>query len=197
MDVVLQALFGSRSGRLSFWAAGFQVELGLDLVTQDLGGLDGETVGDGAAVIIAEIGVNRGRYQPGQAPARRRHAWQRQDGETRMNRETGGAIGDLDLISQSITDILTTRIGTRIMRREYGSLLPELVDHPFNDTTRLRVYAATVMALMRWEPRISLNRVQFLGANLQGQSVLDLDGTLVDTNEPLSMSLPLQLGASV
>lgn len=114
-----------------------------------------------------------------------------------MNRETGGAIGDLDLISQSITDILTTRIGTRIMRREYGSLLPELVDHPFNDTTRLRVYAATVMALMRWEPRISLNRVQFLGANLQGQSVLDLDGTLVDTNEPLSMSLPLQLGASV
>ncbi|MDD0980686.1 MULTISPECIES: GPW/gp25 family protein [Pseudomonas] len=114
-----------------------------------------------------------------------------------MNRETGGAIGDLDLISQSITDILTTRIGTRIMRREYGSLLPELVDHPFNDATRLRVYAATVMALMRWEPRISLNRVQFLGANLQGQSVLDLEGTLVDTNEPLSMSLPLQLGASV
>ena len=114
-----------------------------------------------------------------------------------MNRETGGAIGDLDLISQSITDILTTRIGTRVMRREYGSLLPELVDHPFNDATRLRVYAAAVMALMRWEPRISLNRVQFLGANLQGQSVLDLDGTLVDTNEPLSMSLPLQLGASV
>ncbi|MDD0986603.1 GPW/gp25 family protein [Pseudomonas shahriarae] len=114
-----------------------------------------------------------------------------------MNRETGGAISDLDHITQSIADILTTRIGTRVMRREYGSLLPELVDHPFNDATRLRVYAATVMALMRWEPRISLNRVQFLGANLQGQSVLDLDGTLVDTNEPLSMSLPLQLGASV
>ncbi|MBH3422856.1 GPW/gp25 family protein [Pseudomonas gessardii] len=114
-----------------------------------------------------------------------------------MNRETGGAIGDLDLISQAITDILTTRIGTRVMRREYGSLLPELVDHPFNDATRLRVYAATVMALMRHEPRISLNRVQFLGASLQGQSVLDLEGTLVDTNEPLSMSLPLQLGASV
>lgn len=114
-----------------------------------------------------------------------------------MNRETGGAIGDLEHITQSIADILTTRIGTRVMRREYGSLLPELVDHPFNDATRLRVYAAAVMALMRWEPRISLNRVQFLGASLQGQSVLDMEGTLVDTNEPLSMSLPLQLGASV
>lgn len=113
-----------------------------------------------------------------------------------MNRATGGAIDTLDHISQCVTDILTTRIGSRVMRREYGSLLPELVDHPFNDVTRLRVYAATVMALMRWETRISLSRVQFLGANLQGQSALDLEGTVVDTNEPLSMSLPLQLGGS-
>ena len=114
-----------------------------------------------------------------------------------MSRTTGQRLEPLAHLRQSIGDILSTPIGSRVMRREYGSLLPELVDHPFNDATRLRVYAATVMALMRWEPRISLNRVQFLGANLQGQSVLDLDGTLVDTNEPLSMSLPLQLGASV
>ena len=114
-----------------------------------------------------------------------------------MNRETGATISDLDHIGQSITDILTTRIGTRVMRREYGSLLPELVDHPFNDVTRLRVYAGSVMALMRWETRISLSRVQFHGANLQGQSVLDLEGSVVDTNEPFSLSLPLQLGGSV
>ena len=114
-----------------------------------------------------------------------------------MNRETGGAISELSLISQSISDILTTRIGTRVMRREYGSLIPELVDHPFNDATRLRVYAAVVMALMRWEPRISLSSVQFIGANLQGQSVLEFEGSLVDTNEALSLSVPLQMGGSV
>lgn len=114
-----------------------------------------------------------------------------------MNRETGAAISELDHIGQSITDILTTRIGTRIRRREYGSLLPELVDQPFNDVTRLRVYAGAVMALMRWETRVSLSRVQFLGANLQGKSVLDLEGSIVDSNEPFSMSLPLQLGGSV
>lgn len=114
-----------------------------------------------------------------------------------MNRETGGAIGELAHIGQSITDILTTRIGTRVMRREYGSLIPELVDHPFNDATQLRVYAAAVMALMRWEPRISLSRVQFVGANLQGQAVLDFEGSLVDTNEALSLSVPLQMGGSV
>ncbi|MGY2231591.1 GPW/gp25 family protein [Pseudomonas tolaasii] len=111
-----------------------------------------------------------------------------------MNRQTGGAIGNLDHIAQSMTDILTTRIGTRVMRREYGSLLPELVDHPFNDVTRLRVYSGVVMALMRWETRISLSRVQFLGANLQGQSTLDLEGRVIDTNDAFSMSIPLQLG---
>ena len=114
-----------------------------------------------------------------------------------MNRETGAAIDELDHIAQCMTDILTTRIGSRVMRREYGSLLPELVDYPFNDVTRLRVYAGTVMALMRWEPRVNLSRVQFLGANLQGKSVLDLEGSVVDSNEPFSMSLPLQLGGSV
>jgi uncharacterized protein len=114
-----------------------------------------------------------------------------------MNRQTGSALDKHAHIGQCVTDILTTRIGTRVMRREYGSLLPELVDHPFNDVTRLRVYAATVMALMRWEPRISLSRVQFTGANLQGQAAIDLEGSVVDTNEPLSLSLPLQLGGSV
>ncbi len=114
-----------------------------------------------------------------------------------MNRETGAAISTVEHIAQSISDILTTRLGTRVMRREYGSLLPELVDHPFNDLTRLRVYAATVMALMRWETRISLSRVQFTGANLQGQAVLDLEGRVIDTNETLNLSVPLQLGGSV
>ena len=53
------------------------------------------------------------------------------------------------------------------------------------------------MALMRWETRISLSRVQFAGANMQGQASIDLEGTVVDTNEPLSLSVPLQLGGSV
>lgn len=75
--------------------------------------------------------------------------------------------------------------------------MPDLVDHPFNDVNRLRVYAATVMALMRWETRISLSRVQFSGANMQGQASIDLQGTVVDTNEPLSLSVPLLLGGSV
>lgn len=111
-----------------------------------------------------------------------------------MNRLNGSTITAMEHIKQSIEDILTTRLGTRIARREYGSLLPELIDHPQNDTTRLRLYAATVMALMRWEPRVRLSQVQMATVGLSGRAELELTGALVDNNEPFSMRMPLQFG---
>ncbi|MGR6474430.1 GPW/gp25 family protein [Pseudomonas juntendi] len=114
-----------------------------------------------------------------------------------MNRHNGSSLTTREHIGQSVEDILTTRLGTRIERREYGSLLPELIDHPQNDATRLRIYAATAMALLRWEPRISLSQVQLSVVGLTGKAELDLTGVLVDSNEPFSMRIPLQLGGSV
>ena len=73
---------------------------------------------------------------------------------TGMNRATGKALGDeVEHIRQSVTDILTTPIGSRVKRRDYGSLLPELIDQPFNGITQLRMFGAVAVALMRWEPR--------------------------------------------
>ena len=40
-----------------------------------------------------------------------------------MNRNTGLGISDTEHISQSMRDILLTPVGSRVMRREYGSLL--------------------------------------------------------------------------
>lgn len=113
-----------------------------------------------------------------------------------MNRYTGGAISTLEHIRQSIGDILTTRIGTRVMRREYGSQLVDLIDQPANATTRLLAYAAIAMALMRWEPRIRISKVQITDVTLAGQFELTLEATLVDTNEEHSLSIPLRLGAA-
>ena len=47
-----------------------------------------------------------------------------------INAHTGQALSGIDHLRQSIRDILTTRIGTRVMRRDYGSRLPTLVDNP-------------------------------------------------------------------
>lgn len=114
-----------------------------------------------------------------------------------MSRTTGRALSDSAHLAQSIGDILTTPLGSRVMRREYGSLLPDLIDAPFNDATRLQAYAATAMALMRWEPRIRLSRVQLSLGDVPGQTVLELEGTRTDSNEALNLRVPLQLGASL
>lgn len=63
-------------------------------------------------------------------------------------------------LAQSIGDILTTPVGTRVMRRDYGSALPALIDAPINGETLIDVFAATAEALDRWEPRFRLRRVE-------------------------------------
>lgn len=93
-----------------------------------------------------------------------------------MDARAGSFADDDAHLRQSIADILTTPIGSRIQRRDYGSLLPELIDQPFNDATRLRLYGATATALMRWEPRLRLSRITLSRGQAPGTFVLDLDG---------------------
>ncbi len=110
-----------------------------------------------------------------------------------MNAATGRALGNLDHIRQSIRDILTTRIGSRVQRRDYGSLVPELIDQPATPANRLRLFAATVMAIVRWERRVRVvHAVLTFGAD--GQSVVLLDGVRRDgpaSGQPLSLAVPL------
>lgn len=79
-----------------------------------------------------------------------------------MSRKTGKPISRAEHIQQSIGDILSTPIGSRVMRREYGSLLPELMDAPINGALVVRIYTATVAALTKWEPRITVERVSLI-----------------------------------
>lgn len=92
-----------------------------------------------------------------------------------MNASTGREMGELEHIQQSIRDILTTRISTRTMRRQYGSIVPELIDHPGNDANQLRLQAASVMAIMRWEPRVMITQTAF-SIDMAGKSFLDIEG---------------------
>ncbi|MDR1874370.1 MAG: GPW/gp25 family protein [Synergistaceae bacterium] len=63
-------------------------------------------------------------------------------------------------IRQSVMDIVTTPIGTRVMLPEYGSKVPRLVDNPVTQSWKLEVYSAVADALHRWEPRVQIERVQ-------------------------------------
>jgi phage baseplate assembly protein W len=80
-----------------------------------------------------------------------------------------------DHVVQSITDILTTPLGSRVLRRDYGSMIPALLDRPMNEMTVLDFVIATADALDRWEPRVRLERVQLVEAGAEGVGALDLD----------------------
>jgi len=114
-----------------------------------------------------------------------------------MDANTGRAIDGVDHLRQSIADILTTPIGSRVMRREYGSLIPELIDQPFNGATRVKVYGATAMALMRWERRLRLTRIELTPGSEPGTFTLDLEGRRTDvapSNDYTRLTLPLRGG---
>ncbi len=84
-----------------------------------------------------------------------------------------------DHLAQSIHDILCTPKNTRVMRRDYGSDLPLLIDAPMNGETLIDVYAATAEALARWEPRFRLRRVEVPEASAGKLSLIltgDVDG---------------------
>lgn len=104
-----------------------------------------------------------------------------------MNRDTGEAITDTEHIRQSVRDILITPEGSRIGRREYGSLLSVLIDQPQNDVVRLQVMAAIYTALSRWEPRILLSSLNITSA-FDGSMVVELTGQRAD-GSPLAMSV--------
>lgn len=77
--------------------------------------------------------------------------------ENGMNRHSGHHTADkLAHIRQSLHDIFTTPIGSRLQRRDYGSHLFDLIDSPMNPANRLRLAAALVDAASRWEPRVIL-----------------------------------------
>ena len=88
---------------------------------------------------------------------------------------TGKRLSGFDHLRQSIRDILTTPIGTRVMRREYGSRLYQLVDAPMNRATILDLYAATAEALATWEPRIEVQQVRAQSVEA-GRIVLEVSG---------------------
>jgi uncharacterized protein len=99
---------------------------------------------------------------------------------------TGKALSGIEHLKQSITDILNTPKGSRVMRRDYGSDLPELVDAPMNLSTLSRIYAATAAAIHMWEPRFKVTKVTVSSAQ-PGQIVLDLDGIYLPDGQAVTL----------
>lgn len=104
-----------------------------------------------------------------------------------MNASDGTRLAGIDHLRQSLQDILTTPIGTRVMRRDYGSRLYELVDAPLNRATLLQFYAATAEAVRKWETRFRLTKVSIASAE-PGSVELDLTGDYLPDGKQVTVS---------
>lgn len=107
-----------------------------------------------------------------------------------MNRVTGESILDVDHISQSIGDILRAPIGSRVMCREYGSLLSQMIDQPQTPALELPIMSACYIAILKWEPRVRLTSIT-TERQFNGQMVVDVTGQITDTGESLSLTIPV------
>lgn len=115
-----------------------------------------------------------------------------------MNADTGRALSGLDHLYQSIDKILTTPLATCVKRREFGSDLFEQIDSPNNGAARTRLYAAVATALMRYEPRLTLTRVQLVtdAEAMDGAQVIDIEGYTTETGAAVNTRVDLTTGKS-
>ena len=94
-----------------------------------------------------------------------------------------------------------TPIGSRLLRREYGSLIPFLIDQPVNPATKLKMMAAIATAIIKWEPRVKVRQVQL---SMNTDATNDTGNTGVNVlldlrrsdNTKLPTTLTLARGAS-
>lgn len=106
-----------------------------------------------------------------------------------MDATTGKPLAGDAHLAQSVVDILTTPIGSRVMRRTYGSLIPSMIDAPINAATPMLIRAATVLAIRAWEPRLSIARVRLFGAPVRGRLTIQISGQRADTGKPITISI--------
>jgi len=76
-----------------------------------------------------------------------------------LDRRTGKPLTGFDHVVQSVEVILTTLIGSRVMRRTFGAALLRLLGENTSSETIMRATMAIALALELWEPRFALKQV--------------------------------------
>ncbi len=103
-----------------------------------------------------------------------------------MSNKNGGYLSDLEHLKQSIVDILTTPIGSRVICRDYGSSLFQLTDQPINRELFPKIYAAVADAIDKWEPRFKVEKIT-INSIKEGHINLSLIGRYLITQQKVSL----------
>ncbi len=104
---------------------------------------------------------------------------------------TGANLSGMDHLRQSIYKILTTPIGSRVMRRDFGSLIFQLTDSPVNARGKMKFIAATAAAIAKWEPRLKLTKVN-ISAVMAGKIIINIFGK-INSGENIDLKININL----
>lgn len=97
-------------------------------------------------------------------------------------------------IDQSLSILFATRPGERIMLPDYGCDLRRFLFRSIDSSTAAEIKDAIAMAILRWEPRITVNSIAVDGRDyLDGRLLLSVDYTINTTNSRTNRVFPLYL----
>lgn len=98
-----------------------------------------------------------------------------------------------DRIQDAIWIILSTSLGERVMREDFGAGVNDYVFQSNSDVVRVRLAAAVSAALTKWEPRIKLVNVAAQQGTEPSQVLIVVDYQISSTNELFNLVYPLYL----
>lgn len=81
-----------------------------------------------------------------------------------IDRRTGKVIGNLASAYQGVEVVLTTRLGERVMRREFGAGVAELLGRLMTPALFVAFQTLIATAIDLWEPRFAVRRISVSGS---------------------------------
>ena len=106
-------------------------------------------------------------------------------------------VSDEEDIFESLHILLSTRPGERLMQPDYGCNLDYLQFEPLSVTTLSFVEGLIRNAILYYEPRIDLEKIEFdLGEQLEGKVYISLSIKVISTNRRFNLVYPYYLNES-
>jgi uncharacterized protein len=108
--------------------------------------------------------------------------------------KTAVTVSNAEDIAQSLEILLTTRLGERVMRPEYGCDLNPLLFENITVTLLTKMKKIINMAILEYEPRISLGDINFTSNNdKEGVLYIEIEYTIRTTNSRKNFVFPFYL----
>lgn len=97
-------------------------------------------------------------------------------------------------VDQSIRIILSTRLGERILRNEYGSSINDLLFEPLNANMHTHMASSLKESLLRNEPRIDIRSIALTQPDpMIGRIDIHIGYTLIETQTDRNLVVPFYI----